>query len=113
MDITHRLLLELIALAAAPILFAIVAVVVSWRSLTHHLVFSAVVFLSFSGLWSIVYSVILLMYESANASNKMYIVPAFNALAVTAIVVAGVGFPIIWLLRNALRGDIDLLRSTP
>ena len=103
MDTSKWLLLVLAALAAAPILFAIAAVIASWRSIKHRALFSAITLLTFYGLGSLVFSMVQGIYQAVNASDTMYLSPMFRVLSITAVLVAVLGFPIVWRLRRALR----------
>lgn len=112
MDTSHWLLLDLAALIAAPILFAVAVIIASWRSVKQRTLFSAVTVLSFYGLGSLVYSIVRGIYEAANASESMYMLPAFRAFTITAVFVAAIGFPMAWRLRNAFLAPNNSPKST-
>ena len=103
MDTSHVNLLQVIALAGAPLLFAALAISLAWRSVAHRVLFSALAVLCFWGLSGIIYPVALGLLNPTALGPATYPSAEFNVLAATAMLAALVGFPLLWRLRNVLR----------
>lgn len=103
MDIQHWHLLGLIAMVGAPILLAIAATAVAWRSINRRALFLVVAVLSLWGLGSVTYPIALSVLNPSGGGPASYPSAEFNVLLANAILVALVGFPVLWWLRNALR----------
>jgi hypothetical protein len=103
MNTSQWLLLELIALTGTPlILFPLIAIAMAWRSVKHRALYALLAFLALGGLQSLLYTVVRHLINPP-LGPATYPSPMFNVLVVTALLVALVGFPILWWLRNTLR----------
>src|SRR5574337_291329 len=103
MDTTQLLLDEIIAVTATPLfLFPLIAIAVAWRSVKHRALYALLSFLSFWGLQSFFYPT-LQHFFNPPSGPATYPSPMFTLLVTTALLVAVVGFPILWWLHNTLR----------
>jgi hypothetical protein len=96
-------LLELIALTGAPAIFAVIAIVLAWRSISHRALFTLMAFLSLWGISAIVYPIAHDFIDPPLLSSAAYPSPLFNVLVITAASVALLGFSALWWLRSVLR----------
>ncbi len=103
MATSQWLLLELIAVTGIPlVLFPLAAITLAWRSIKHRALYALLAFLAMSGLQSLSYPVILRLINPP-LGPATYPSPMFNVLLANAVLVALVGFPVLWWLRNTLR----------
>jgi hypothetical protein len=103
MDTVHWNLLQGIVVCGSPAIFAVVAVALAWRTISHRALFAAIAFFSLWGIGAITYPIAYDLVDPPVLSSMTYPGALFNVLAITAVAVAIVGFPILWGLRNALR----------
>jgi hypothetical protein len=103
MDKTHLELLELIALLAAPFIFAIVGSALAWRSVTRPVLFFVVSILSLCGLGSFAFPIANDLFNASGSASAVYPSSQFNALVAYDILVATTGFPVLFWLRSAIR----------
>jgi hypothetical protein len=103
MDTSHWLLLELIAVTGTPlVLFPLVAIVLAWRSVKHRALYVLLAFLTLAGLTNFLNAIIRAIVNPP-AGPSTYPSANFTVLFSVAVLVALIGFPILWWLRNTLR----------
>ena len=96
MDLEQFHLLRYLFLYFAPVFFACFATALAWRSISHRVLFGAVSVVCFLGLTSILFPVVLHHFPFKPT-------PVFNALTATAVLVALLGFPLLFWLYKVLR----------
>ena len=103
MDLIHMYLLEIIFMAALPLLLGVGISIYAWRSVRHRVLFSIICIITFSGLGSIAYPIAVRLLNPSMDGPLTFPSAGFNVLAATAVCAAAIGFPIALRLRNILR----------
>ena len=103
MDIQQGYSLQLLAMAAAPFLIAMVASAVTWRSIKRPGLFLVFAVLSLWGLANFIYPMALGVLNPTATGPAIYPSAQFNVLLANALLVALIGLPLLWRLRSALR----------
>ncbi|MDE2257379.1 MAG: hypothetical protein KGK05_06410 [Xanthomonadaceae bacterium] len=94
---------EIIAVIGVPdIIFPLVAIALAWHSVKFRALYALLAFLTLWGLQSF-FDAILRHLFNPPLGSITYPSPMFTVLLANATLVALVGFPILWSLRNALR----------
>lgn len=103
MTASQWLLLELMVIIGVPaVIFPIVAIAWAWKSVKHRILYALLTFLTLWGLQSFFYAILRYIFNPS-LRPVTYPSPMFNVLIANTLLVAFAGFPILWLLRNALR----------
>ena len=106
-------LLESIALAAAPLLFAAAASVATWRNMPHRLLFFIVSVLALFGIAASVHPFVF-DYMWPDRLSPVTKVPNIIPIhAVIAVLTAVLGFPLLWWLRKGLTSHLTIRSTRP
>jgi hypothetical protein len=103
MDTIHWLLLELIGMSGAPILIALIASVIWWRSVARPILFALIAILSLCGLAELVWPIAQDLFNPSSNGPATYPSAQFNVMLAMDVFVLVVGIPLLITLRKALR----------
>jgi hypothetical protein len=103
MDTAHWLLLELIGMSGAPILIALLASALWWRSVGRPILFLFFAVLSLWGLAGFAWPVAQDLLNPSKLGPATYPSAQFNVLLAIDIFVLALGVPLLLALRKALR----------
>jgi hypothetical protein len=103
MDTVHWLLLELIGMSGAPILIAVIASALWWRSLTQPVLFSLLAILSLWGLAGFAWPIAQHLLNPSKLGPATYPSAQFNVLLAIDMLVLVLGLPLLVALRKSLR----------